>query len=63
VAGYLILFGFVVVAVALAVHVRRTKPLPPRRPFDSDENSLIGESKKSSFVVRDPGGRGGNPML
>jgi hypothetical protein len=63
VAGYVILIAFAIVAVAVVIHVRRTPPIPPRRPFDSDENSLIGEPK-STFSARDPGaGRGGDGMI
>jgi hypothetical protein len=53
-AGYLIVIAFGVVAVAVFVHVIRTPRMPARRPFDSDDNSLIGESK-STFTIRDPG--------
>jgi hypothetical protein len=53
--GYLILIAFAVVAVAVVIHVLRTPRMPARRPFESDENSMIGESK-SSFSARDPGG-------
>jgi hypothetical protein len=60
--GYVILIAFAVVAVTLVVHVRRTRPTPGRRPFSSDENSMIGQPK-STFSTRDPGaGRGGDGM-
>jgi hypothetical protein len=65
-AGYLILiaFAFAVVAVAVFVHVVRTPRMPPRRPFESDENSLIGESTKPTFFPRDPGaGQGSDGMV
>jgi hypothetical protein len=63
VAGYLVLIAFAIVAVALIIHVRRTSPPPSRRPFDSDENSLIGDPK-STFSARDPNaGRGGDGMV
>jgi hypothetical protein len=36
---------------------------PGRRPFESDENSMIGQPK-STFSARDPGaGRGGDGMI
>jgi hypothetical protein len=63
-AGYLILAAFAIVAVAVFVHVVRTPRMPARRPFESDENSLIGESTKPAFFPRDPGaGQGGDGMV
>jgi hypothetical protein len=53
--GYLILIVFGVVFLAVVVHVVRTPRMPARRPFDSDENSMIGESKHPEFSPRDPG--------
>jgi hypothetical protein len=50
--------------LAVFVHVVRTPRMPARRPFESDENSLIGESKKPTFFPRDLGaGQGGSGML
>jgi hypothetical protein len=61
--GYLILIVFGVAFVAVVIHVLRTPPMPGRRPFSSDENSMIGEPK-STFSARDPGaGRGGDGMI
>jgi hypothetical protein len=61
--GYLILIAFGVVFAALLIHVLRTPRMPARRPFESDENSMIGEPK-STFSARDPSaGHGGSGML
>jgi hypothetical protein len=61
--GYLILIAFGAVFVAVVVHVLRTPRMPGRRPFSSDENSMIGEPK-STFSARDPGaGGGGDGMM
>jgi hypothetical protein len=53
--GYVILLVFAVVFVAVMIHVLRTPRPPARRPFESDENSLIGESTHPEFTLRDPG--------
>jgi cbb3-type cytochrome oxidase subunit 3 len=53
--GYLILIAFAVVFVAVLIHVLRTPRMPARRAFDSDENTLIGESTKQRLFLRDPG--------
>jgi hypothetical protein len=47
----------------VAIHIRRTPPMPARRPFESDDNSLIGEPTKPTLHLRDPGGMGGDGML
>jgi hypothetical protein len=61
--GYAILLVFAVVFAAVVIHVLRTPRLPARRPFESDENSVIGQPK-STFSARDPGaGRGGDGMI
>jgi hypothetical protein len=63
-AGYLILAAFAIVAMAVFVHVVRTLRMPAPRPFESDENSLIGESTKPTFFPRDPGaGQGSDGMV
>jgi hypothetical protein len=62
--GFLILIAFAIVFVAVVVHVLRTPRFPARRPFESDENSLIGESTHPQFTLRDPGaGQDGGGML
>jgi hypothetical protein len=60
--GYLILIAFGAVFVAVVIHVLRTPRMPVRRPFESDENSLIGESTEPQFTPLDPGA-GQSPML
>jgi hypothetical protein len=61
--GYVIVIAFAVVFVAVVTHVLRTPRLPARRPFESDENSMIGQPK-STFSARDPGaGRGSDGMI
>jgi hypothetical protein len=42
--------------VAVAVFVIRMPRTPSRRPFESIEDSLIGESTKPHILLRDPGG-------
>jgi hypothetical protein len=60
--GYLILIAFGGVFVAVVIHVLRTPRMPARRPFESDENSMIGQPK-SSFYAHDPGAmRSGDGM-
>jgi hypothetical protein len=62
--GYLILVAFGVVFAAVLIHVLLTPRKPARRPFESDENSMIGESTKPQFYLRDPGaGQDGGGML
>jgi hypothetical protein len=58
-----ILIAFAVVFVAVVIHMLRAPRLPARRPFESDENSMIGQPKSTSSA-RDPGaGRGGDGMI
>jgi hypothetical protein len=60
--GYLVLIAFGVVFVAVVIHLLRTPRMPSRPPFESDENSMIGESTGPQFTPRDPGA-GQSPML
>jgi hypothetical protein len=57
-AGFVVLALFVIVAIWVVMHVRRTPRMPARRPFDDDGNSLIDQERKPGMPFNPPPGPG-----